>query len=669
MSNPYNSIRKRTKFFKVLLVGIWVVIVTRLFFIQVVNSEKYQARCKKQSDTKTIVKPTRGTIFDRNGKALTIDMIQYQISAHPYLIENKIRIDLAKELASVTGEPSQKYLDLFESKKTFVWLEKNAPQSQFQKLVDKYEKTPGLVVERISQRQYPFGEIFGQIVGFTNIDNRGICGLELQMEPVIGGTPGWKIVQRDGWGRLNARIDLPEKVCVNGNDVTLTIDSEYQTILHEELMKSYNATNAEKAMGIIINPKNGEIYAMASLPPFNPNKPSENPVSAQKNQVITDIFEPGSTFKVVTATAAMELNAIEPTDKINCEGGVIKVANRFIHDHNPYTILTFAEVIKNSSNIGTIKVAQKIGKETVFNYCRKFGFGLKTNIQFPGEINGILHPLKNWTELMMAQIAMGQGIGVTVMQLAFAYASIANGGYLLEPQLIKTISTKDGVLVFESKPKYIRQVASPETMAQMRELLRLAVQHGTGVRANVGGMAIAGKTGTSQKVTPYGYSQSEYVSTFAGFFPVNDPKLLCVVVVDNPKGMHTGGLVSAPVVSEIFKRVVNYSDDLFFNEEKTNPPVRTQIAQTEKPVEQRQPQMSTVSYSTMPAVGSSSSALEMPDLSGRTARQALYVLQAMGLSVEMEGSGIVISQTPAKGTPVLRNMKCSLKLAPRKGLD
>jgi len=240
---------------------------------------------------------------------------------------------------------------------------------------------------------------------------------------------------------------------------------------------------------------------------------------------------------------------------------------------------------------------------------------------------------------------------------------------LLEPQLIKTISTKDGVLVFESKPKYIRQVASPETMAQMRELLRLAVQHGTGVRANVGGMAIAGKTGTSQKVTPYGYSQSEYVSTFAGFFPVNDPKLLCVVVVDNPKGMHTGGLVSAPVVSEIFKRVVNYSDDLFFNEEKTNPPVRTQIAQTEKPVEQRQPQMSTVSYSTMPAVGSSSSALEMPDLSGRTARQALYVLQAMGLSVEMEGSGIVISQTPAKGTPVLRNMKCSLKLAPRKGLD
>ncbi|MFA4838194.1 MAG: penicillin-binding protein [Candidatus Neomarinimicrobiota bacterium] len=668
MGNTLNTIRKRTRFFQVLLVGVWVMIVTRLFFIQVINSDKYQARCKKQSDTKTIVKPARGTIFDRNGKALTIDIVQYQISAHPYLVENKA--DIAQELASATSEPSQKYLDLLGSKKTFVWLEKNAPQSQFQKFVDKYEKTSGLVIDRISQRQYPFGEIFGQIVGFTNIDNRGICGLELQLEPVVGGTPGWKIVQRDGWGRLNERIDLPGKVCIDGNDVTLTIDSEYQTILHEELMKSYTTTQAEKAMGIIINPKNGEIYAMASVPPFNPNKPSENPVSAQKNQVLTDIFEPGSTFKVVTATAAMELNAIEPTDKINCEGGIIKIANRLIHDHNPYTTLTFAEVIKNSSNIGTIKVAQKIGKENVFNYCRKFGFGLRTNIQFPGEINGILHPLKNWTELMMAQIAMGQGIGVTVLQLAYAYAAIANGGYLLEPQLIKTITTKDGVVVSESKPNYIRQVASPETMTQMRELLRLAVQHGTGVRANVGGMAIAGKTGTSQKVTPYGYSQSEYVSTFAGFFPVNDPKLLCVVVVDNPKGMHTGGLVSAPVVSEIFKRVVNYSDDLFFNEEKTSQPVRTQIAQAEgRPVEQHRPQMSTVSYSTMPSVGSSSAALEMPDLSGRTARQALYVLQAMGLSVEMEGSGIVNSQTPAKGTPVTRNMKCLLKLAPRKGTD
>lgn len=669
MSNSANTIRQRMKFFKVLLVGMWVVIVARLFFIQVINSDKYQAKCKKQSDTKLVVKPTRGTIFDRNGKALTIDMVQYQISAHPYLVESKDMTGIAKELASATGEPSQKFLDLLESKKTFVWLEKNAPQAQFQKLVDKYEKTPGLVIERISQRQYPFGEIFGQIVGFTNVDNRGICGLELQMEPVIGGTAGWKIVQRDGWGRLNERIDLPGKICVDGNDITLTIDSEYQTILHEELMKSYTTSKADKAMGIIINPKNGEIYAMASLPPFNPNKPSENPVSAQKNQVITDIFEPGSTFKVVTATAAMELNAIKPTDKINCEGGVIKVANRFIHDHNPYTILTFAEVIKNSSNIGTIKVAQRIGKENVFNYCRKFGFGLKTNIQFPGEINGILHPLKNWTDLMMAQIAMGQGIGVTVLQLAYAYAAIANGGYLLEPQLVKTITTKDGVIVSESKTNYIRQVASPETMAQMRELLRLAVQHGTGVRANVGGMAIAGKTGTSQKVTPYGYSQSEYVSTFAGFFPVNDPKLLCVVVVDNPKGMHTGGLISAPVVSEIFKRVVNYSDDLFFNEEKNSQPVRTQIAQADRPIEQHRPQMSTVSYSTMPSIGSSSAALEMPDLTGRTARQALYILQAMELSVEMEGSGIVVSQTPAKGTPVTRNMKCSLILAPRKGLD
>lgn len=663
MANPFKTIRKRTLIFKIFLVLFWCVIIARLFSIQVINSDNYQAKCKKQAYIKTVIKPTRGIIYDRNHKALTMDIVQYSVSAHPYLVSEKNEI--VRELSSALNVSPDKYLKQFQSNKTFVWLEKNVPQAQIQNFVEKYQKTPGLLVERITQRQYPFGEIFGQLVGFTDIDNRGICGLELQLEPVISGTSGWKIVQRDGWGRLNERINLPGKEPIDGNDVTLTIDYEYQTILHEELLNAYTNSKAEKAMGIIVNPKNGEVLAMSSILSFNPNNPSDNPISSQKNRVVTDIFEPGSAFKVVTSTAALESGTIHPNDKIDCEGGILKVANRLIHDHNPYTILTFAEVIKNSSNIGTIKVAQKIGKNNVFNYCRKYGFGAKTNIQFPGETNGILHPLKDWTDLMLAQIAMGQGIGVTVLQLAFAYSAIANGGYLLEPQLIKTIATKDNVVIFEGRPKYIRQVASQETMSQMRKLLRLAVRKGTGTRAEVGGMAIAGKTGTSQKVTPYGYSQTDYVSTFAGFFPVNDPKLLCVVVIDNPKGAHTGGLVSAPIVSEIFKRIVNYSDDIFFDEDKAEPQPQMQVAQAYQKTERKSPQLSSIAYSSFPSNESLPKAQKMPDLYGCTARQALYLLQAMGLDVEIDGSGLVISQTPGKGEPILQNMKCYLKLEPR----
>jgi cell division protein FtsI (penicillin-binding protein 3) len=432
MANAYKSIRKKTYLISGLLVALWLVLIGRLFYIQVLNSDKYQALCNNQARLRKEILPLRGTLYDRRGKALTVDLVSYSIAAHPYLIHDKAA--LAQQLAADLGKNVNQYLKLLESEKTFVWLEREVAHERLQN-VEKYEKTPGLAVEKNVKRYYPLGEITGQLLGFTNIDNRGVCGLESGLEGLLSGTPGWITVQKDGWGRLHQRPDLPSKKCIDGNDVYLTIDQEYQTILYEELLNAYNETKAEKAMGIIIDPNDGSILAMANVPPFDSNNPSDYPISAQRNAVVSDIFEPGSIFKVVTATAALDNKILKPNRKIDCAPGYIQVANRIIRDHDKYGLLTFADVIKNSSNVGTIKAAQITGKDQIFNYTRKFGFGAKTDIQFPGEENGILHPFKKWTDLVMAQVAIGQVFSITALQAGMAYSAIANGGLLLKRKL------------------------------------------------------------------------------------------------------------------------------------------------------------------------------------------------------------------------------------------
>jgi len=661
MANQFKSIRKRTLIVSSSLVALWVVLIARLFYIQVLNSKKYQELCNNQANLRKAVLPRRGIFYDRNGEALTIDLVNYSIAAHPYLVEDKPR--LASTLANDLSAKPEQYLKLLESNKTFVWLEREVPYSSFQDY-EKYEKTPGLVIEKNVKRYYPLGEITGQLLGFTNIDNRGVCGLESGLEGLLCGTPGWIMVQKDGWGRLHYRPDLPSKSSIDGNDIVLTIDREYQTILYEELLQAYTETKAEKAMGIVINPNDGNILAMVTLPPFNSNKPSDYPISAQRNAVVSDIFEPGSIFKIVTATAALDNKALQPKHQIDCNPGFIQIGNRIIRDHDKYSILTFAEVIKNSSNVGTIKVAQLTGKDQIFNYARKFGFGAKTDIQFPGEESGILHPFKKWNDLILAQVAIGQGVCVTALQTGMAYSAIANGGLLLKPQIVKTIKTKDGIEIFNAQPVYIRRVASSETMSTLRELLRLTVMSGTGSRADINGLAIAGKTGTAQKVVNGAYSQTEYMASFVGFFPADNPKLLCVVVIDNPKGLrHTGGGVAAPVVREVFKRIVNQSDDLFFDEPDPLPtPVVNYVYET-KPAVANVPQTSNEAYH--PNLTTAIYTNQMPDLCGKTLRQAVGILHEIGIDdIEIEGSGVVVSQKPTPHSPVNPHVKCILKLQP-----
>lgn len=662
MADPVHKIKKRVVLLSSAFLIFWLVVLTKLFLIQVLQSSKYQQLCKDQADYQKIIPPIRGTIYDRNLKALTVDIVTYDLGVHPYLIKDKQQY--AQALSKLLKPNYTQYLNLLNSDKSFLYLERNIPHQDMTAFLDKYQYFPGFAIERKIRRNYPFGEITGPLIGVTDVDNRGIIGLELELDPYVCGTPGWQIALKDGWGRLNNRPDLPFQETINGNDIVLTIDHEYQTILYEELRNAFDKHLTDKAMGIIINPLNGEILAMVSLPAFDPNSPDKSPVSDQKNSVVTDIFEPGSTFKIVTATAALDKGKVHPEEIIYCGDGQIEIGKRIIHDYKKYEYLTFTEVIKKSSNIGTIKTAQKIGADQVFDYARRYGFGAKTDIQFPGEVPGIIHPLKKWTELDLAQVAIGHGVCCTTLQLAYAYAAIANGGYLLKPQLVKRIETKEGICLFAANPQCIRRVASPQIMTLMKELLRLTVQSGTGIKAEINGMAIAGKTGTAQKVTPEGYSKSEYDATFVGFFPVTNPQLLCVVVLDNPKGYdHTGGSVAAPVVRDIFKRIVNLSDELFFpTDQMPTPPMNyannsnsdQDIRKAIISSNQKRVNLTTYQYTQL-----------MPDLQGQTLRQAVAIIQNLGMDITVNGTGVVTSQFPQKNSIITADTRCVLNLQPR----
>jgi len=651
------TIKTRTGILFIATTFIWLIVLLKLFVIQVIKAEHYQKICSKQSTDKVTLKPRRGNIFDRNGNPLTMNILSYSVYAHPYLIKDKR--ETARILSRITGKSEKYYFSLINNNKTFVWLEKNLKIDEIKSSTIDNLNIQGIVVEKKYRRYYPYGEIFAQLIGFANFDNEGICGIELEYNPYLKGVPGWKICYKDGKGNLLERPDIPRKNPVDGNNIFLTIDKDFQTILHEELLNVYKNTKADKAMGIVMNPTTGEILAIASVPSFDPNKPGDYPIDNQKISAITDIFEPGSTLKIVTATAAFEERMVEPDDSIYCENGKMRVGDITIHDAEPYGTLSFSQVIEKSSNIGTIKIAQKLGKEKLYEYILRFGFGLKTGIKLPGEENGIVHHLKKWNLITLAQASIGHGICCTAIQLANSYCAIANGGYLLKPIIIKKIESPEGIPIQRSKTELIRQVAKKQNIEKIRRLLRLTVEEGTGIKANIEGINIAGKTGTAQKVINGKYSKNDYVATFVGFFPVEKPKYLCVVVVDNPRGRHhTGGYVSAPVVREVFKRIINITDDTsiyadnkaLYEKQSVTENHSLPVTKTSK-ARKNSVAISTYSYIT-----------RMPDLKGKTLREALNLTSGLGLNIEIHGYGIVYYQSIRPGLTVTPGEKCVIKL-------
>jgi cell division protein FtsI (penicillin-binding protein 3) len=620
----------------------------------IIDSEEYRKQGFSQSQKNEKLMAIRGNIYDRHNKILTNNIIHYSIGVHPSKVKDKVKF--ANLIANSTDRNFKYYLDKLSSKSDFIYLDRNLRLPKVKSILN--EKITGLVIERESRRSYPHSNLASQIIGFTDVDDVGLIGIEKEYNKQLSGKHGWVVKQVNGKGRSQYKTSFPMKAPIDGANIQLTIDLEYQSILEEELGRRIKEASAKSAMGILMNPQTGAILAMASLPSYDPNNPMSSPIENQKNKIITDQFEPGSTYKVVAATAAIATNTVSLYDEFFCEDGQFTIAGKTISDHEKFGLLTFPQIIAHSSNVGTIKIAQKLGKNSLYKFSRDFGFGNITGIRFPGETKGILRKTAYWSEISLAEISIGYEVAVSALQMASAYSAIANGGYLLKPRLVKQILSYNGKILFEENPEVIRKIAEPSTMSSLKSILTQVVQKGTGKKAGIKGWSVAGKTGTAHKVIDGAYSD-KYISNFAGFFPANNPQIVGVIILDEPKyGLHWGGYGAAPVFRRIMQRIINMDDSIQYHKPIFQNNQVILANESKQKINESIIPLSTVSNYPIYKDGYTI----VPDVRGMSIRKAKQILIASNMRADFSGSGHVLWQSPKPGTRMLPGSFCVMEL-------
>jgi cell division protein FtsI/penicillin-binding protein 2 len=533
-----------------LIVGI--LFIFRLFDLQIVNvTDELQGFRQENIEGK------RGNIFDADGETLTQNLTFYEIGIHPKNLNDKKT--LLKDLSDCTGKDIDYYEAKLNTNKSYIVLEKKTKKN-CQNLTRKYPEI--LTIEKDYKRYYPHQELFGQIVGFTDTDDKGIAGLEYQYDKYLKGKSMSRTFKKDNRGKRVSDPTLNSEDPEDGADIYLTLNKEYQAILREELINQMEKTDAIGAMGVIINPEDGRILSMVSVPDFNPNFQQEFEASYKKNRIVSDLIEPGSTFKIVTISAALE-DGIKPLREYNVESPYDFHGIKMVEDYEPHTILTVEEILAYSSNIGTIKIAEELGRDRIYNKAKELGFGSKTGLGLYGEPNGKLENTKQWTLSSMHSIPIGYEVSVTPIHIAMAYASIANGGFLLKPYVIDKVIKNDKTILDNGR-KVKRHVLSQSNAETLKNILFKTINIGSGQKAYLEGWNISGKTGTTKKLEADGkYSKSRFLSSFVGFFPKDNPQLLALIIIDEPStsgNQHFGGVSAAPVFKSVMNRIINLDD-------------------------------------------------------------------------------------------------------------
>lgn len=535
------------------------VIISRLFYLMILQHNELTKKADKQHYKVIIVEPKRGTIYDRKMRELAVNVDVESLYGVPSEMENLKAV--AVKLSTVLNKNPSDLIKRFEEPKPFMWIDRKLDPIRVEKIkeLDLSNREIGFLTE--SKRFYPKRFLAGQLLGFAGIDNQGLEGIELSYERYIRAGGGWKIVERDATGREIFSTRSKGLPPAPGNDIILTIDETIQYIAEKELDKIMAKTGASGSVAIVANPRTGEILAMAVRPEFNPNIPASYPPSVRKNRAITDIYEPGSTFKFVIAAAALEEGKVNLSDRFDCSSGAIEVGGKVIRDVHRNGVLTFTEVIQKSSNVGTIQIAARLEKEAIFKYIKLFSFGEKTGIDLLGEVVGLVREPSKWSATSMGAIPIGQEIAVTPLQMLMALSSIASNGYLMKPYIVSEIRDHEGKVIKKTSPHIVRKVLSEATVKMLKDILGTVVMAGgTGRSAAIEGNPVAGKTGTAQKFdfSIKRYSKQKYVSSFVGFVPADDPRLAIIVVVDEPKGEIYGGRVAAPVFKNIAEQSMAY---------------------------------------------------------------------------------------------------------------
>jgi len=524
----------------------------RLFYVQIIQSPHLLTIADRQYNVELKLPPKRGAVYDVRMVELASSVNVYSAFAESRRIKNKYK--LAKKISKILSLPHEKVYKKLKKHKLFVWLKRQITENESNQIKALNNRYVQMVKE--PKRFYPSGMLASHVIGFVNIDGKGLEGLELLYNDYLQGVSGRQSIQRDAKRRLIPSLEYNFESALDGHSIVLTIDQVIQYICERELEEVVRKSNAKAGTIVVMEPQTGKILAMANRPNYNINSFSISTYAQRKNRAITDCYEPGSTFKAITAAACLNDGLVKPSEKFYCENGEYKFYGRILHDHKPHGRLSFKEIIQVSSNIGVCKAAQKIGKKRLINYIKAFGFGTKTKVDMPGEVSGILRPLSSWSKIAISSIPMGQGIAVTPLQMMCAFSTIANGGQLVRPYVVDRIVNDKWELIKKFKPQIVRRVISEDTSTLMREFLENVVNKGTGRRAQIKGLKVAGKTGTAQKLEENRtYSHSKFVASFYGFVPTNNPKLVIGVIVDEPKPVYYGGVIAAPV----FKRVAEDS--------------------------------------------------------------------------------------------------------------
>ncbi len=534
----------------------WMIaIIWRLAYLQVTRHDHYSARAAAQRSDVIQVSPLRGSIVDRQGQemASSVEADSVFVDTREIKDPEKIARALAPLLGEREGELMQK---LTGTTKRFVWLKRKIDFDTAKAISAAIErfKLSGVHFVKEPQRHYPNGALAAHLLGYVNIDEKGQAGLELAHDEKLRGKPGTAFFETDGRRQPVARQDNP---ATSGGRVVTTIDSTLQHQVETILERTRNATKAKSASAIVLDPKTGEILALANAPDFDPNQRPKHSKDKEedtirRNRAITDVYEPGSVFKIVTYSGVIEEGLARPDEKIDCQGGQITLQGRVIRDAHAHGVLTVAEALAKSSNIGAIKLAQRLGSDRLAEYVSRFGFGHKTGVDLPDEVRGLVNPLKQWQGTSYASIAMGHEVGVTALQVITAMAVIANGGVWMKPHIVRQVMAEDNRVVYAAQPES-RRVIRENTAATIAGMLEAVVERGTARnKVRLAGYKAAGKTGTAQKVLAGGgYSDTKYIASFAGFVPATNPRFAIIVTLDEPVGAHQGGQVAAPAFSEI----------------------------------------------------------------------------------------------------------------------
>src|SRR5438445_811367 len=660
---------------------VWMTAVLgRLGYLQLFLHSEYMARAHRQQQRVIETTPKRGAIYDRNMHPLAMSIPVDSAFAVPSELGDQ---QLAARLISgVLGIPREVLEARFESSHSFVWIARKLPPDK--KEAVEALNLKGVYFQKENQRIYPKRGLASHVLGFVDLDEKELDGIDYELDGQIRGKSEKIIVMADARQRW---VDAEEALREPGANVVLTLDEKIQYIAERELAAAIAKTHAMAGTVMVMNPNTGEMLGLANWPKFNPNSANEARAEARMNRAVAALYEPGSTFKLITLAAAFDQGITRPGEVFDCENGAVYVAGHRIRDHKPFGMLTVADILAQSSDVGAIKIALRLGAPKFYDYIRAFGFGQPTGVDLPGESKGLLRRLENWSAISIGSISMGQEVGVTPIQLISAVSAIANGGMLHKPHVVAELRGEKQVVPPEGSfaPAEPKKVIRPETAATLRRLMEGVILNGTGPLARLDGWTAAGKTGSAQKIDPATgrYSRTQLIASFTGFAPINNPAVTILVSLDSPVGQHEGGQVAAPVFKRIAEQVLPYLDvprdvpigprlvkAAYKNREVSDSATLEDFTPTDFSGLPDQPLLESTAPNTKGGKSQTPSVtvaedeggdIQVPDLSGKTMRDVTEICLRLGLEPVLVGSSLATNQAPAPGARVKRGTKVTVQ--------